>query len=96
MTEHPAIDPQGIIADAIRNPSESEPVARDRLFMWLLGLERSADPVAAARELLAREDVRAAEGNLIVPLLREVVEGGIAATAAPKRRGGRGGRVEQA
>lgn len=91
----PASDPQGIIADAVANPSENEAVARDRLFMWLIGLERGTDPTVSAASLLARPEIGGADGNPIVPLLREVAAGGAEALGPPRRRGGREARIEQ-
>ncbi len=79
-------DPKGLVREAYALEGITRPECRSILLDWALSLPLGADARAAAAALLARHG---AEGHPMTPVLREA----LAAPDAPRRRGGRAGRL---
>ncbi|MBK0398008.1 hypothetical protein H0I76_02295 [Limibaculum sp. M0105] len=83
-----ALDPRGLILEAYRMDGLTIEEARAIFLDWALGLAAQEDPRAAAQALLAHHG--APEAHPMTRLLREASD---SAEAAPRRSGGRAGRI---
>jgi hypothetical protein len=79
-------DPKGLVREAYAMDGITLPECRSILLDWALSLPLGADPRPAAEALLARYG---AEGHPMTLVLREAR----GAPDAPRRRGGRAGRL---
>jgi hypothetical protein len=79
-------DPKGLVREAYAMEGITLPECRSILLDWALSLPLGADPRPAAQALLARHG---AEGHPMTLVLRRALD----APDAPRRRGGRAGRL---
>jgi len=82
-----AIDPKNLIREAYRIEGIGDAECRSILIDWALSID-AADPRPLIEALLARH-ADAPEGHPMTVVLRDGLQRG----AAPRRRGGRAGRV---
>lgn len=86
MTERDPHDPKGLVREAYAIEGITEPECRSIFFDWALSLPPDADPRPHALALLDRHG---AEGHPMTSVLRAA----LVAPEAPRRRGGRYGRL---
>lgn len=86
MTGHDPHDPKGLVREAYAIPGIGAPECRSIFLDWALSLPDGADPRAAVRALLDRHGK---EGHPMTAVLRAA----LSAPQAPRRRGGRAGRL---
>lgn len=79
-------DPKGLVREAYVIEGITAPECRSILLDWALSLPLGADPRPAAAALLARHG---AQGHPMTAVLREA----LGPLDAPRRRGGRTGRL---
>lgn len=81
-------DPKGLIRESYRIEGITAPECRSIFFDWALSLPVDADTTAAVRALLAHYGAQAPDHPMT-----QTLTGGLAGPAAPRRKGGRAGRV---
>ena len=86
MTERDPHDPKGLVREAHAIEGITEPECRSIFLDWALSLPPDADPRPSVEVLLGRYG---AEGHPMTGVLRAA----LAAPGAPRRRGGRAGRL---
>lgn len=79
-------DPKGLVREAYAIEGITGPECRSIFLDWALSLPADAESAPAARALLLRHG---AEGHPMTGVLRAA----LAAAGAPRRRGGRAGRL---
>ena len=91
MKKGDALDPGGLIAEAFRIEGIGPGECRDIFLDWALKMPAGADLTDAAARLLARH----ADAPEDHPMRRTLSQG-TASAKAPRRRGGRAGRLGSA
>lgn len=86
MTALDPHDPKGLMREAHAMPGITEPECRSIFLDWALSLPADADPIPSVHAMLGRHG---AEGHPMTAVLRAALAG----TGAPRRRGGRSGRL---
>ena len=86
MTEKDSHDPKGLVREAYAIPGITEPECRSIFLDWALSLPDGADPQPSVQALIERH---ATESHPMTTVLRAA----LSAPEAPRRRGGRAGRL---
>jgi hypothetical protein len=86
MTEADPHDPKGLVRESYAIDGITEPECRSIFLDWALSLPSGADPLPHVRALLDRHGE---DGHPMTAVLRAALD----APAAPRRRGGRAGRL---
>jgi len=88
VTEKDPHDPKGLVRESYAIEGITEPECRSIFLDWALSLPADADPRPHVLALLQRHD---AEGHPMTGVLRAALD----AADAPRRRGGRYGRINR-
>jgi len=89
MTEEPLFDPKGLIRDAFAIDGIAAPECRSIFLDWALGLPPGRDVRTDVARLLSHYVDQAPESHPMLETLRAALQ----EPTAPRRRGGRSGRV---
>ncbi|MEO1639328.1 MAG: hypothetical protein AAFU41_08800 [Pseudomonadota bacterium] len=89
MTKDQVFDPKGLIREAFAIEGISEGEARSIFLDWALGVPADRDTQAEVQRLLQHYTTSSAEDHPMLKVLRAA----LADKPAPRRRGGRAGRL---
>jgi len=89
MTQNPLFDPKGLIQDAFAIEGIAAPECRSIFLDWALGLPPGRDVRTEVARLLAHYGDQAPASH---PML-ETLQAALQQPNAPRRRGGRSGRL---